>query len=120
MDEHRHKTWDEAAGLPEVSARLERLPEGLTFPDDFPEPIRFDPRRRRLAYRGFMTSNSYRYLHRRSRDPAYIAALDVLFQDSSCAAPGARPDRRARLWLLVGAGAAAAAAAGWALTRGRR
>ena len=39
MDEHHYKSWAEAAGLPETSARLTRLPPGLNFPDDFPEPI---------------------------------------------------------------------------------
>jgi hypothetical protein len=118
MDQHRYKTWSEAASLPEFAVRLERLPEGLTFPDDFPEPIRFDPKRKRLLYRGFMTSNSYRFLHRCSSDHAFVAALDVLFQNSSYAAPGFKPERRAWPWVL--GAAAACAAAGWAFTRRRR
>jgi hypothetical protein len=102
--DNAHKTWAQAAGLPETSTRLERLPEGMNFPDDFPEPIRFDPARKRLTYRGFMTSLSYRFLHTLSTDGAYIAALDELFEESAYAL-----DRRsglAAIWpWLVGASA---------------
>ena len=80
MHTHRHVTWANAAGLPEVSARLDRLPNGIPFSDNFPEPIRFDPTRKRLLYRGFMSSVSYRYLHGLSTDPAYVSALDLLFR----------------------------------------
>jgi hypothetical protein len=80
---HRHKTWAEAAGLPETAARLEKLPPGLQFPDDFPEPIRFDPGRKLLIYRGFMSSVSYRFLHDLSPDLAFLSALDVLFLASA-------------------------------------
>jgi len=115
MEAHRHKTWAEAAGLPESAVRLERLPAGVDFPEGFPEPIRFDPRRNRLVYRGFMTSNSYRFLHGQSSDLAYLAALDALFLDSSYTMAGASPRGRALRWLLGAAGAVAVAAAAWAL-----
>jgi len=80
-----NKTWSQAAGLPETSARLEKLPEGLDFPEDFPEPIRFDPARKRLTYRGFMTSLSYRFLHSLSTEGTYIVVLDELFEESAYA-----------------------------------
>jgi len=39
MYAHRYKTWSEGAGLPEMSAPLARLPDGLSLPEDFPEQI---------------------------------------------------------------------------------
>src|SRR5690349_1073273 len=97
---HRYKTWAEAAGLPETAARLERLPAGVRLPDDFPEPIRFDPARKLLIYRGFMSSTSYRFLHGLSADLAFMDALDRLFMSSAYACAGGR---RLWPWLLVGA-----------------
>src|SRR5262245_39981627 len=117
MQEHRHKTWAEAADLPETAVRLDRLPAGVEFPEDFPEPIRFDPRRNRLVYRGFMTSNSYRFLHAQSSDLAYLAALDALFLNSSYTMAGGSPRGRAWRWLLAAASVVAAAAAAWFLRR---
>src|SRR5438105_2318737 len=71
----RDKPWRQAAGQPETAAKLERLPAGLEFPDVFPEPIAYDPRRQLLIYRGLMTHDSYAYLRLLSVDPAYLAAL---------------------------------------------
>jgi hypothetical protein len=117
MHAHRHKTWEQATGLPETSARLDHQPEDLAFPDDFPEPIRFDPKRKRLVYRGFMTSTSYAYLRGRSHDLAYLTALDALYQDSAYTHPDAPPAGVAWLWLLVAAGMIALAVAFWVLVR---
>jgi hypothetical protein len=117
MHPHRHLTWDEAAGLPETSARLKRLPEGLHFPDDFPEPIRFDARRRRLLYRGFMRLSSHTFLRGCSPDPAYLKALERLFQDSTFGLADS-PSRNAFGWWLAGAVCLAlAAVAVWAWLR---
>jgi hypothetical protein len=116
MATHRYKTWAEAAGLHEVSAALARLPRGLDFPDDFPEPLRYDPARRRLVYRGFMCSSSYRFLHGLSTDPAYVEALAVVFQASADALPDDRPPR-VWPWLAAAGGLAGAAAFAWALLR---
>src|SRR5262245_32610247 len=114
MHAHRHKTWAEAAGLLETSARLGRLPDGLAFPEEFPEPIRFDARGRRLVYRGFMSSVSYAFLRGRSQDVAYLNALDYLYQASACAASGAvRKGRALWRWALAGACLAATAGAAW-------
>lgn len=98
--QHHYKTWTEAAGQPEISAQLERLPEDLEFTEDFPEPIRFDPKRQRLVYRGFMTSVSYRFLHALSPDSEYSEAIDYLFQASSYAMEPRSGIARAWPWLL--------------------
>jgi hypothetical protein len=116
MSAHRNRTWDEATGLPEVSAPLERPPAGLDLAADFPEPLRYDPARRRLLYRGFMCRASYLFLRGLSADPAYLAALDVLFQSSADALPGGRP-RRLWAWLAAALCLAGAAAAAWTLLR---
>jgi hypothetical protein len=85
----RNKTWREAAGQRETAARLSRLPPGLEFPEDFPEPITYDPARKVLIYRGFMCHGSYQFLHQLAGDPAYVAAIDQLYQ-GSCAPPRSR------------------------------
>jgi len=117
MDEHHYKSWAEAAGLPETSARLTRLPPGLNFPDDFPEPIHFDAARKRLIYRGFMASASYRFLHALSADPDYITALDQLYQGSSYALKPRPGIQRGWLWLILVAGLLALVAVVWAWSR---
>jgi hypothetical protein len=113
MDEHCYKTWAEAAGLPETSARLNRLPQGLTFPDDFPEPIHFDAASKRLFYRGFMANASYCFLHALSADSGYVAALDQLYQASSYVLKPRSGFRRAWLWLALGATLLVAGALLW-------
>jgi hypothetical protein len=112
---HRYKTWAEAAGQPETATRLDGLPKGVSFPDDFPEPIRFDPVRKLLIYRGFMSSVSYRFLHGLNSDPAFLAALDVLFLATAYAQAG--QGRRLWPWLLGVAGLAAAGTVAWLLLR---
>ncbi len=97
---HHYKTWAEAAGQPEITARLQSLPPEITFFDEFPEPIRFDPERQRLVYRGFMTSASYRFLHSLSHDSDYITALDYLFQASSYSLNRPRPVAKVWAWLV--------------------
>jgi hypothetical protein len=96
---HRYKTWAEAAGLPETAAKLDGLPPGVHFPDDFPEPMRFDPGRKLLIYRGFMSSTSYRFLHGLSADRAFMEALDGLFMGSAYVDTGGA---RVWPWVLVG------------------
>jgi hypothetical protein len=100
----RYKTWHEAAGKRETTAKLERLPPGLDFPEGFPEPMTYDALRQLLIYRGLMTHDSYAYLRLLSIDPAYLAALDQL-RETTCQlyAQPALPHfgRRTWLWLLV-------------------
>jgi hypothetical protein len=116
MQAHHYKTWSEAAGMPETVAPLPRLPNGVKLSDDFPEPIRYDPDRKRLIYRGFMSSASYRFLHNLSTDPAYVAALDVLFQASAYVLDKPAGGRLWR-WLVAFGAVAAAIAAAWRFLR---
>jgi hypothetical protein len=111
----RRKTWADAAGQREVSARLDHLPEGLAFGEDFPEPIRFDPASKQLVYRGFMSYGSFHYLWQFHSDPAYGRALDELFTLSS----GPRETRRSRwpLAAFIAVAAVIAAAAALLISR---
>jgi hypothetical protein len=121
MHAHRNKTWSEAAGLPETSVRLARLPQNLIFPDDFPEPIQFDVRRKQLVYRGFMSSRSYAFLRECSPDLDYLRALDYLFQDSARHCSAARSHRQPLRWrpLLIVFSMVVAAVAIWVYLRRR-
>ena len=93
----RRKTWSQAEGEREISIRLETLPSDLYFPEDFPEPIRYDPVRKLLLYRGFMSYGSFHYLRQLCCDCGYARALDILFTSSS------HPSNSRRLsgWAIV-------------------
>lgn len=80
---YRDKTWDQAAGQPEISVPLDHLPEGITFGPTFPEPIRFDPVKKRLCYRGLMYHGSYSYLRDLDKHASYLVAIDQLYTLSS-------------------------------------
>ena len=67
----------------ESTAKLDSLPEGLEFPPGTQKRIRFDPRRKRLVYFGFMSKAEYDRLRGLSTDAAYQQALDQLFRESS-------------------------------------
>jgi hypothetical protein len=114
---HRHKTWSEAAGLPETSARLDRLPKRVKFREDFPEPIHYDRQGRCLVYRGFMASASYRFLHSLSTDSDYLTALDQLYEASAYALPGPGKPRHLWVWLFWATALAAAALGVWSVWR---
>src|SRR5262245_47739844 len=110
---------EKAPRLHETSVTLDRLPEGLAFPNDFPKPIRYDPSHKVLVYTGLMTSTSYRFLRGLSHDVAYLDALDYLFQQSACAPANDRPARRIRFWLLIAACVGVVATIATLLTRWR-
>ncbi len=94
-------TWQQAQGRHETCAALEALPDKIEFPEDFPEPIRFDPANSRLIYRGFMSATSYRFLQKLSRDLAYMHAIEQLSMGSVGAIMGERPGRRPWFWPAV-------------------
>jgi hypothetical protein len=113
MQTHHYKSWAEAAGLPETSARLGKLPDALRFPPNFPEPIRYDDRRKSLVYRGFMAAASYRFLHGLSTDSDYATALDALYEASADALEGLDRHHRLWVWLFCATSLAAAGLGIW-------
>lgn len=80
---YRDKTWDQCANQREISVPLDHLPEGVVFGDAYPEPIRFDPKRKRLCYRGLMYHGSYSFLRDQSKQSSYLVAIDQLYTQSS-------------------------------------
>ena len=62
---------------------LERLPEGLEFPDGLRDHISYDSERRLLVFRGYMSSADYYFLRACSDDPEYIQALNELHEKSA-------------------------------------
>lgn len=81
---------------------LDRLPDGLQFPPEFEGRIAFDPDRRRLSYRGFMSKGEYDLLFRLSNDWPYRRALEDLFR--RCTADTGPPRRGLRRLLASVAG----------------
>ena len=62
---------------------LERLPEGLEFPDGLRDHISYDSERRLLVFRGYMSSADYYFLRACSDDPQFIRALNELHEKSA-------------------------------------
>lgn len=59
---------------------LERLPDGLEFPPEMGGRIGYDPERRRLGFRGFMSKAEYDRLFALSDDWTYRRQLEELFR----------------------------------------
>jgi hypothetical protein len=59
--------------------KLDQLPESVVFPDSFRDRITFEPDKRRLKYRGFMSKHAFDTLAALSRDRDYQRALEQLF-----------------------------------------
>ncbi len=59
---------------------LERLPEGFQLPEDLGRKLAYDPQRRRLSFKGFMSKATFDRLYRLAEDRAYRHALEQLFQ----------------------------------------
>jgi hypothetical protein len=94
----RGKTWLAAVGEHEVSTILERLPSGVQFDENFPEPIRYDATKRTLHYRGFMPHYSFVELQKLSNELDYLQALERLFAES---ANPTVPTSKINTWLLL-------------------
>lgn len=62
---------------------LERLPDGLEFPNGLRDHISYDSERRLLVFRGYMSSADYYFLRACSDDPEYIQALNDLHAKSA-------------------------------------
>lgn len=67
----------------EHAVELQRLPEGVEFPPEIRERIRFDPVRRRLVFRGVMSKLEYDHLSQLHPALDYQASLEVLFRIST-------------------------------------
>jgi hypothetical protein len=60
--------------------RLESLPEGLTFPPQFADRIRYDASSRQLSFQGFMSKGDFDKLYLLSDNWTYRRALEELFR----------------------------------------
>lgn len=85
------------------SVPLERLPDGLVFPEELAQRIRYDATRRRLEFDGYMSKVEFDKLLRLHNDLEYQKALERLFQICVFENTPARPKR----WVAVGATLAA-------------
>ena len=59
---------------------LDRLPEGLEFPDNLRDRIWYDPQTKRLFFRGYMSKTHFDHLCELSRDWSFRRKLEELFQ----------------------------------------
>ena len=84
----------------EHSTKLDKLPDGITFPKHLHERIRHIPERRRLTFHGFMTKCSYDELIALSNDLDYRRALEQIFVLSSQEI-GPRTSRRLPSLILI-------------------
>ena len=97
------------------SAKLEQLPEGLLFPPRLQDRIHFDPARKQLVWRGFMSKADFDCLFELHEDAEYRRAIERLFQVSA-EADGHRLGLSARMWgVLAILGLIVAALAYWQL-----
>jgi hypothetical protein len=62
---------------------LDRLPDGLKFPDELLDSVSYDSERRLLVFRGFMSSADYFFLRSCSDDSEYVQALNELHDKSA-------------------------------------
>lgn len=99
-EKRRFKGWAMAR---RSAVFLERLPEGLEFPDGLRDHISFDSERRLLVFRGYMSSADYYFLRTCSADPEYIQALNELHEKSAFEVHCRPQIVPAWLWALVAA-----------------
>jgi hypothetical protein len=69
--------------------------EGFRFPPEFGDRIRYDPARRRLLFRGFMSKADFDRLSQLSDDWSYRRPLEELFR--LCTPEEPHPGRLRRL-----------------------
>ena len=60
--------------------KLERLPEGLRFPDDLQPKVEFDAAKKRLIWHGFMSKRDFDRLLALSEDWSYRRQVEELFR----------------------------------------
>jgi hypothetical protein len=69
-------------GLVDHVVKLERLPDGLVFPEDLADRIRIDPESKTLSFRGYMSKADFDRLCELTRDWSFRRKLEELFQIS--------------------------------------
>ena len=87
--------------------KLERLPEGISFPDKLADRVNYDPVSRELQFDGFMSKTDFDKLVHLHNDIAYQRALERLFQICTYE-PETVPGRPRSSLMLMTAGATAA------------
>ena len=87
--------------------KLERLPDGLTFPEKLADRISYDAGARELRFEGFMSKTDFDKLVRLHNDIGYQRALERLFQICTFESEPAHTGSRSKL-MLIAAGATAA------------
>jgi hypothetical protein len=99
------------------SVRLDRLPEGLTFPAELAARISFAADAHELRFEGFMSKTDFDKLLRLHNELAYQRALEQLFQKCTFrdAASNVEAKRASHTKAYLGLGVAATVAASVAL-----
>ena len=88
-------------------AKLDRLPDGISFPEKLADRISYDAASRELRFQGFMSKTDFDKLVRLHNDIGYQRALERLFQICTFESEPPRPSGRSKL-MLIAAGATAA------------
>jgi hypothetical protein len=60
--------------------KLDRLPEGLEFPDPLKDRIHFDPVAHKLVFHGYMSKTDFDRLCQLTNDWAFRRTLEELFR----------------------------------------
>ena len=64
----------------ERSVPLEHGPEDLVIPNSLKKRLKYDGGKKLLVYKGLMTAGQMRELRKLSSDPAYMEAVDKLYE----------------------------------------
>lgn len=88
----------------EFSTFLERLPDGVSFPEHLRTRCQYDSVNKRLIYCGFMTKSVYDELVGMHKDHYYRDAVEKLFVQSSDDLAPSRSSVSVVRWTLAGIG----------------
>jgi hypothetical protein len=67
--------------------KVDKLPDGLVFPDDLTDKIRFDAEQRKLVFRGTMSKRDFDRLSQLTTDWPFRRRLEELFRIAVDPAP---------------------------------
>ena len=82
------------------AVKLDRIPDGLSFPPKLQERIRYDSTARELQFDGFMSKTDFDKLVGLHNDIAYQRALERLFQIATFDTPAEDSPSRGPVWIL--------------------